>query len=442
MRWLKRLGLGLLVVVLVLAALWTWSRLRGPTPEQRAALAVLEAPNTFEGRNAFDSIWVLPYDVPDSEIGSVADADMEALTAATRAPRTAFSFVSAAARYPDLQPGSSEVVPCSFGGVDCLAKVSAAFDDYAELVQANARLIERVEALSAYDHHANRQPGDFRAPMPRFTLLAWPVTAHAVQFTSGEQVAAVEATCRDLAAWRRMGTQSDTLIFRMVSASLVTDGYGGLLAGMLAEMPRDTPLPSACEAALVPPAAEEASVCPAVRGEFAWSMRVSETLPQMQASNAWSWLVLDQNGFRALMAEQMVPPCLKQEAALAADQRLTVKAVTAPAWHRFECIANISGCILGDIAGPAYARNAWRAQDQIARLQLLSTLAWLRDQPDDDTLAERLARRPADLRSPARDITVTADGRSIEIAQYDTSRGATWSLPLPAYLVESTPASD
>ncbi|MDR6992027.1 hypothetical protein [Luteimonas sp. 3794] len=438
MRWLKRLGVGLLVVVLVLAALWTWSRLRGPTPEQRAALALMEASNTFEGRNAFDAIWVLPYDVPEAEITAVADADMQALTEALRAPDGPLVFTSAAKRYPDLTPVNGAVAPCGFGGADCLARVSAAFDDYAALVQANARLIERVEALSAYDHHATRQPADHRAPLPAFTLLGWPITAYAVQFVSGEQVPAVEATCRDLAAWRRVGTHSDTLIMRMLSVSLVTDGYGALLARMLAVMPRDTPLPSSCEAALAPPSAVDASICPAMRGEFAWSMGVSDTLPEMQKHNAWRWLVLDRDGFRALMAEQMVPPCLDQGAALAADQQLSAMSVMPPAWRRLECVANISGCILGDIARPAYAGYAWRAQDQNARLQLLATLAWLRDQPDDGTLAERLARSPAALRSPARDITVTADGQSLEIAQYDTRRGETWSLPLPAYLVEST----
>lgn len=438
MRWLERLGTGLLVVVLVLAALWTWSRLRGPTPAQRAALGLLETPNVFEGRNAFDAIWVLPYDVPEAEITAVVDTDMQALAEARGEPDGPLVFTSAARRYPDLSPLNGAVAPCGFGGADCLAKVSAAFDDYAALVQANARLIERVEALSAYDHHATRQPTDYRAPLPAFTLLAWPVTAHAVRFTSGEQVPAVEATCRDLAAWRRVGTHSDTLIVRMLGVSLVTDGYGALLARMLAAMPRDTPLPSSCEAALAPPSAVDASICPAVRGEFAWSMGVSETLPEMQKHDAWSWLVLDRDGFRALMAEQMVAPCLDQGARLAADQRLTAMAMTAPAWRRLECVANISGCILGDIAGPAYASYAWRAQDQNARLQLLATLAWLRDQPADGTLAERLARRPAALRSPARDIRLGADGRSLEIAQYDTRRGETWSLPLPGYLAEAT----
>ncbi len=171
MRWLKRLGVGLLIVV---AALWTWSRLRGPTHEQRAALALLETPNAFEGRNAFDAIWVLPYDVPDAEIATVADTDMRALTDATRVPDAPLSFTSAATQYPDLKPDRGAVAPCGFGGAHCLDKVTAAFDEYAALVQTNGRLIERVEALSAYGHHATRIPADHRSPLQPWTLLAWP----------------------------------------------------------------------------------------------------------------------------------------------------------------------------------------------------------------------------------------------------------------------------
>jgi hypothetical protein len=170
--------------------------------------------------------------------------------------------------------------------------------------------------------------------------------------------------------------------------------------------------------------------------------RIAEWMPEMREHNAWSWLVLDREGYRAIIAEQMFAPCAAQSLTLQTDQRPSFSTGPVPIWRRFECIANSAGCILGDTIGTAYDIYALRAQDQNARLQVLATLAWLREQPDTGTLAERLARRPADLRSPARDISVTADGRSLEIAQYDTSRGATWSLPLPAYLVESTAASD
>jgi len=445
MRWLKGLGTGLLVAVLVLAALWTWSRLRGPTPAQRAALELLEAPTAFEGRNAFDAIWVLPYDVPDADIAAVVDLDMRALVEATAGAHDApLAFSTGAARYPDLRPISSAegVGPCGIREADCLGKVERAPDEHAALVRANARLIERIERLSEFDHYAARWPADLRIPFPEFTLLKWPLTAHAVEFVQGDRMQAVEATCRDLATWRRLGTHSDILIVRMLGIALATDGYGALLAGMLAALPRDTALPDSCEAALAAPVAADASICPAMRGEFAWSTGATASLPEMRAHTAWSWLVLDRDGFRALLAEQMVAPCLMQDTAPASDQRLAAAATPVPAWRRFECIANSAGCILGDIAGPAYASYAWRAQDHHARLQLLGTVAWLRGQPDDGTLAERLARRPDGLRSPARDIALGADGRSLEIAQYDTGRGATWSLPLPAYLVESTAASD
>lgn len=445
MRGLKWLGTGLLVAVMVLAALWAWSRLRGPTPAQRTALEVMEAPNVFEGRNAFDAIWVLPYDVPDADIKPVVDLDMRALVEATAGAHDGpLAFSTDAARYPDLRPISSAegVRPCGIREADCLGKVASAPDAHAALVRENARLIERIERLSEFDHYASRWPADLRVPFPEFTLLKWPLTAHAVEFAQGDRMHAVEATCRDLATWRRLGTHSDILILRMLGIALATDGYGALLAGMLAALPRDTVLPDSCEAALAAPVAADASICPAMRGEFAWSMGAAASLPEMRAHTAWSWLVLDRDGFRALMAEQLVPPCLVPDAALASDQRGALTGTPLPAWRRFECIANSAGCILGDIAGPAYANYAWRAQDQNARLQLLGTLAWLREQPDNGTLAERLARRPADLRSPTRAITVGADGRSLEIAQYDSSRGATWSLPLPAYLVESPAASD
>lgn len=441
MRWLKWLGMGLLVVVLVLAVLWTWSRLRGPTPDQRAALALLEAPNTFEGRNAFDAIWVLPYDVPDSEIGTVADADVQTLEKAMRELDAPLVFDSAAKRYPDLKPVRGQVEPCSFGGAGCLAKVSSAFDDYATLVQANARLIERVEALSAYGHHATRIPPDHRAPFQPWTLLAWPVTAHAVQFVRGERAEALDATCRDLATLRRIGANSDTLIVQTLGTALVTNGYGALLAEMLADTPRDTPLPANCGGALAPPSVDEASICPAMRGELVWSTGLARSARQSYAADPWGWLVFQPEKFRALMAEGLAPPCAMSAGVLQRDEPVGAPASRRPAWQRVECVANSLGCVLADI-GDGYAPYANRALDHRARLQLLATLAWLRDQPDEGTLDERLARRPATMRSPARDITVTADGQSIEIAQYDTSRGATWSLPLPPYLVESPATSD
>lgn len=441
MRWIKRAGMGLLVLVVMVALLWTLSRARGATAEQRAALALMHTPNGFEGRNAFDAMWVLPYDVPEAELATVVDADIRVLASAqTRA--APLSFSSAAARYSDLRTTDGAPAPCGVLERGCLAKVGASTARYAAAVEANRALIERVEGLAAYQHHAWRLPWDANAPMMPLTHLAWPLTSHAVLFHQGERMAAVDATCRDLATWRRLSAQSDTLIVRMFGAALTTDGYGSLLAEMLAAMPADAPLPVSCRGALAAPRASEASVCPAMRGEFAWSMAMADTMPDMREPGFWARLVLDRQGYASALASEMAPACEAADNALAHGPPFARSHARPSLWRRFECVANSTGCILADIAGPAYDGYIRRGQDHHARLQLLGTLAWLHDPRGDGTLAARLARRPAELRSPTRDVTVSADGRELEIAQYDTGRGASWSLSLPAYLVESPVVSD
>lgn len=434
MRVLKWMGIGLLVVVLVIAAVWTGSRMRGPTPVQEAALARMDAPNAFEGRNAFDAAWVLQYDVPDSDVSAVVDADMAALAAVPLG--RSITLETRAAAYADLRPADGALRPCSSAGGDCLREVRGDLDGYTALVADNARLIERVEALSRYDHLASRLPARADAPLPPLQLLAWPLTAHAVRFARAGDMDAVAATCRDLATMRRLGVNSDLLIMRMVGIAFATDGYGRLLVDMLHELPRDRPLPVECEVALRPPMPQEASVCTAIRGEFAWSAAAIQASALDTGASRW---FLDPQATRFLLAENLASPCGDATAAALAEDRPVSFVQPGPWWRRRGCLANAAGCILADIPAPAYATYAHRAQDQNARLQLLATLAWLRAQPDDGTLAERIARRPAALRSPARDIEVTDDGRALRIAQYDTARGEFWSLPLPDYL--ALPAS-
>ncbi|WP_157745454.1 hypothetical protein [Luteimonas chenhongjianii] len=388
----------------------------------------------------FDALWVLRRDVPDAEVAAVVDADMQALTTAWRERSPPLSFKSARARYRDLLVDNAATPHCGNAGSDCLEKVGASLDAYAALVQSNRHLIERVQALRSYDHYLSRLPPDSTGLLSvPVGLLSWPVTAHAVQFAKGDRIGAIDATCRDLATWRRIGHNSDELIVRTYGMALTTNGYGALLASMLADMPAGTALPGSCHAALVAPVAAEWSSCPAMRGAFATSMDVVQQIPEMREHNAWSWLVLDRDASRALFAEQMSVPCAAQPLP---DTGPQVSSASRPIWRRFECIANFGGCVIANVGGPTYQPLAARGHDYGARLQLLGTLAWLREQPDDGSLAERLARRPEGLRSADRDITIGADGRTIGIAQRYTSPVDTWSLPLPAYLVEAVASAD
>ena len=77
MQGLRWTGIVLLVLLLLVAALWSASRLLGPTAEQRRAVAVFEQLPEPEGSNAFPSLWLLQWDVPESEQAAVVAEDAE-----------------------------------------------------------------------------------------------------------------------------------------------------------------------------------------------------------------------------------------------------------------------------------------------------------------------------------------------------------------------------
>src|SRR3546814_3417994 len=83
-----------------------------------------------------------------------------------------------------------------------------------------------------------------------------------------------------------------------------------------------------------------------------------------------------------------------------------------------ECIANMAGCILADIAAPAYAGYGLRAQDGGARLDLLRGIVSLHGVDGDASTREaRLRRFWTDTRSRNRELRFVDDGRAVEVRQ-------------------------
>src|SRR3546814_13089116 len=68
-------------VLILVAVLWTWSRLQPLAPAQREAVALLQPSPEPEGRNAFAALWLLGRDVPEARLRQVADADMQRIRA-------------------------------------------------------------------------------------------------------------------------------------------------------------------------------------------------------------------------------------------------------------------------------------------------------------------------------------------------------------------------
>jgi len=139
----------------------------------------------------------------------------------------------------------------------------------------------------------------------------------------------------------------------------------------------------------------------------------------------------------ARSAETLGHACLPDTLQAIAED-LPMPAMPVPSVWRLECAANAVGCILSNIAGPAYSRYGQRQQDVAAQLRLLQAMVWLRQHATTDAampLAERLHELPAGLRSRHRPISVTADGSALETASYARHKGVeTVRVSLPQAL--------
>ena len=240
--------------------------------------------------------------------------------------------------------------------------------------------------------------------------------------------------CRDIGTGRMLLGHSDSLIVAMLGQSML-QANTQLLAQVLAELPPSTPLPESCAAVLVPLSVEQMSLCTPVRGDYAMVAAATRQSYEHEVGDTagGSWLFnVDKtlNRHAAALGQGCLAP-LRQRVVqdLPAKHDLAVSSL----W-RVECPANAIGCILSGIAGPAYTDYILRAQDAGAQQRLLATLAWLRAQPADAPLAQRLQRLPAELVSPQRPIRLSADGRALQVDSYyrkgQPANGPV-SLPLP-----------
>ncbi|MCC7248880.1 MAG: hypothetical protein IT473_09680, partial [Lysobacter sp.] len=254
---------------------WAVARFSPPKAEQQAALAALAIlqPTATE-RDAFPALWTLPYAVPETALAAVYAEDASKIAAIPEpglamsgdAPGTgsagfgaagfgaagfgAASYRSVAAeRYPDQTPTDADVQRFCAAKDDCLKKVEADLGAYAALLERNAALLDRVEALSRYDRISLGFGERVDAPLPQFRFLGWPMTRHALAFAKGDRATAFDGVCRNIATLRRIGAGSDTLIARLVATNLASDAYARLLAEMLARTPNDVALPPTCDAA-------------------------------------------------------------------------------------------------------------------------------------------------------------------------------------------------
>lgn len=441
--------IGLLVVFILFVA---GMRMRGPTESQQAALATLARPMPpVVGRDGSDAIWLLDHDVPEAQRAAVATQllryydERDALTSAGRQPE-ADRLVDPLSKFPAYAkfPGN-EAGLCEEADRNCLATVRADPAGTEATMQRHQAGLRAVLALSAYDGVRTSLKPTLTQAIPTFSSQRKLVRTHFAQmFARGMKDEALAGLCGDIGAWRRLGGNTDMLIGSMVGAAYVRHDLA-LLGEMVAELPMDARLPSACDAALAPSKDYELDLCPAIRTEFhGVENTISSGITSKDArrpGRALAGLAIDNEHFLATIAPAYAQYCDPAAVQTARLDRSWKGKVAAPRCASMDKLSDPLGCVLIDLTGDNnYSRYLDRRTDLAATLALMRTVLWLREQSSDpNDWPGKLATRPASV-GLRREPTIAGDGSEISIALLEQSRDKTYSLLLPKQQ-QSSPTS-
>lgn len=433
--WLVLAGIATLV------CLWLVSRMRGLTSEQEQAVALMQQRAPLPpGGNVFPALWLLAYDVPESQLQAVAEADIAQSTASTAqsdGDTATASVRTAIERFDDQSPSQADSqLFCNVGGDDCLDRVRAEPASYDRLIERNQALLDRVVALQGYGYYRSPDYDRFDLLLPPTQYAAYDLTRLAWQFSRGEVNPALSGACDGARVWRQIGAHSDSLLVRGVSTGYV-EGYMNLLARLLGELPLSQEIPASCAVAFAPPAVADASICEAMRGEFSIAKHYIRQLAREGGADSPTIKSASPNGLLwdtektvAILAAGNAWACSNETiTAIQSDIRVDPSRARLGPW-RLECVANFAGCVHTHMAFPAYDSYQWSAQDHAARLELMAVLLHLREDANpDEPLQAQLLRYWEKKSRGERQIRFDDDGRSVELEQYADAPDSWWSLP-------------
>lgn len=431
-RWIFGVG-GLLL--LALALVWGVSKLVGPSRAERAALATMSEPVQFTGRNAYPAIWLMDYPVPADEIEAVMTEDVRRMAemALPHTDQKPVDYTTAAGgSYPSDRPDQMAMKRLCRSNEDCLAKVRSDLPGYEKLLSEHVAWFARAEQATHADHLSNPFPPRVDMPLPSFVSTYAPATLFAVRFAQGQRATAIASTCKAIVDWRKLGSHSDLLVGWAVARGYGAQGYGQLLAQMLAETPNSESLPVECADAMAAPKAAEISMCPAMRGEFNFiSQSIASTMQAGASKHDLERKVFfDAEMTKAMMAVPMAKYCSEEtDAAFAADK--TPLPTKELGMYRLQCASNTIGCILARIAEPGYQGFELGHRDGLAMKRALAALAWWRNQPDAAKNPDAtLKSLPAAYRAAAHPFRLNAEKTALVMPTLQENKEEI-VLPLP-----------
>lgn len=402
------LGMGALVLLVLLAS-WL---LPVPAAERTALTAMQAAPRgQVPARNAFPPLWLLPYDgIDPAQARALTAQDARDFAQALAAqPPQPWQTSVAEKRYPKATPAHGW---CGRAVDSCLEEVRAHAADVAQAHRGHDGLHARISALGHNDHYRNLFASDVSMPFPPVQALMERLSLHALEQVRGNSTLALQGVCEDIGTGRMLMRSSDSLLVAMVGGAMASRN-AALFTEIVSELPAEASLPTICQQALAAPTVAELDLCMPMRGEFAFQRAATARLPDGQSR----WLY-DTEKTQARNAALLSRSCAAEvQRQIREDRRVALPA--PPSVWSLQCVANAVGCMLQDIAGPAYDEYNWRMQDTGAQLRLAAAMLWLRGQPNDGKGAmATLARLPDPLRSAHRPLQPSADGRGVQVRRF------------------------
>ncbi len=435
LRWIGRAILALIVVVAVLFAAY---RIRGPSVDQRAALDLLQQDRRPpHGRNAFPLFWLMQYDIPDGDFDERMAADVAEVRKRLAAGGEAVRFEPSAVKLP--QPNYRDPSLCQSRDSDCLGRVSANPEATRSLLKTYPRLLVRAQSVEHTDFLWTEFPADWRAPTgypPTGMAIAqslW-LSSLALQFADGDHAGALDGVCRNANTWRRLHAATNSSMGDIMSIA-GTDSAIRLFAEMLAAWPTNETIPPSCADAFRPIEAADVDRCADLSIELAIGEKTTRAISSAKQSyleRVFSWFVFDPKQTDALRAEQLTLYCGGAASRrLLADKPIEPAAVPHPL-RRLECIANITGCLLAEIAAPGYVDFDRHLLDYAAHLRLAATLIWLHEAHPQSaaSLQEDFEHRPAELRSAGHVSGIDSDHRVLYVDSLNQVRAQRFELKL------------
>lgn len=430
-------GCALLAVLLLYAI----SRLMPVPADEAVALAKLEAAPALPGKNGGAALWLLAYDVPIEQADSLLAPEVArfaAIPVQFGDGATLFSLALDAVR---LDRGLADAgAECRLREPGCLQKIRSILPEYERQREARRKIAARVASLDAYDYFRNPFPSRVDTPLPDYRWLTRDLSVHAYDFVRGDTASALEGVCRSASIARKLVASGDNLIGSMIGVAMM-NGASRLFVDMLAELPADHPVPTDCLRVFQADGAMASGICPTMLGEGRFGLGMLRSVYRAKAGESWkpsSWL-LDIEKTLARNAPRTTWFCEEHaRERILADEPLSDATLPASPVS-IRCVSNAMGCLMAEALPPAYAEYTWRLQDAEMRQKLVGTWLWLRTHADDQRpLADRLASRPEALRSPAREIRISEDGRELVARMYEIRpEGDTWQLPIPGWMTKN-----